>query len=230
MKQLLWKLVPTPLKELYRRQKYRTGEDHRLEAMVGPPGVWQESRNFQIDFLCTRGLQPWHTLLDIGCGPLRGGIPLIAYLDTGNYTGIDIRPDIIKEAKIQVRKSKLNHKKPTVVASSTFGEQELGVMTYDYIWCFQVLYHLDDDIAKACLCRISSLLSDGGVCFANVNVKHEEGHWLEFPYIRRSLEFYEAIALKHGLTTNNLGEQRDWGYTTKVAGQYDTLLEFRTMG
>ncbi|HTR18374.1 MAG TPA: hypothetical protein VMH91_00090, partial [Candidatus Paceibacterota bacterium] len=45
---------------------------------------------FQLERLIAHGIKPQHTLLDIGCGYLRGGQYIIDYLEEGNYTGTDI--------------------------------------------------------------------------------------------------------------------------------------------
>jgi len=228
------KMMPAPVKSMYRnlvtpdtKDAQARTEEERLEEMVGPPGVWQESRDFQIDFLRRNGLEPGDSVLDIGCGPLRGGIPLIRYLDEARYTGIDIRHRVIEEAWSQIRNEKLTIKAPNVVVSNSFGREELGDTRFDCIWCFQVLYHLDDQLVEDCLAQIACRLAGHGSCYANVNLLSEEGRWKEFPYVRRSLEFYESIASRNGLQTRDLGQQRDWGYTNKVPGQYDHMLEFK---
>lgn len=61
------------------------------EGKVGLPEAYHQKQKFQNDFLKSHGLLPHNKFVDIGCGVLRGGLPLIAYLDTGNYVGIDIR-------------------------------------------------------------------------------------------------------------------------------------------
>ena len=49
------------------------------------------------------GLKPEHKLLDVGCGPLRGGIKFINYLEPGNYYGVDKRADVIDESNRMMR-------------------------------------------------------------------------------------------------------------------------------
>src|SRR5256885_1508932 len=44
---------------------------------------------YMFDFLVESGLRPEHRLLDFGCGALRLGVWALAYLDQGNYFGID---------------------------------------------------------------------------------------------------------------------------------------------
>ena len=65
--------------------------EERRHSLVGPPDLWEMKREFQIRFLRQAGLSPEHYLLDIGCGTLRGGIPLIDYLETGHYFGLESR-------------------------------------------------------------------------------------------------------------------------------------------
>ena len=59
-------------------------------ALVGPGHLWKEKRDWQMGFLLNHGLSPSDHFLDVGCGTLRGGIPIIEYLDPGNYTGFDV--------------------------------------------------------------------------------------------------------------------------------------------
>ena len=65
------------LRKLIPSQKERL----RLEMLVGPIGKWDILRQFQLEALLKNGLQPHHSLLDIGCGPLQGGVAFIQYLD-----------------------------------------------------------------------------------------------------------------------------------------------------
>ena len=199
-------------------------DEERLEAMVGPRGVWKESQAFQLDFLRARGLTPDHTVLDIGCGPLRGGIVLIDYLAPGNYVGIDVRDEVIAEAERQISERGLAPKAPAVFTSSSFGRDELGDRTFDVIWSFQVLYHLDDALVSECLAQIASRLRPGGNAYANVNTEFPDGQWKEFPFVQRPVGFYEELARRHGLRVETLGEMGTFGYTTKVGGHRNQML------
>lgn len=222
-------ITPEPVLNLYKaRQQKLRGEEERLQAMVGPPGLFKESRDFQLQFMLKRGLKPENSLLDIGCGPLRGGILFIDYLDSAKYAGVDIRPEMIEEGLGQIKKYGLSGKNPTVRVSSSFGLEELERHTFDYIWCFQLFYHLDDELMDACLKSISTLLAPGGSCYATVNTTSNDGEWLEFPYLKRSLEFYEKMSDSHGLSMTDLGPIRDWGFTTVAnVGHHNPMLEFR---
>jgi len=213
---------------MLRRLRERYGrEEDRLEALVGAPGLWKQTREFQFEFLIGRDLQPRHRLLEIGCGPLRAGIPLIRYLDRGNYTGVDVRPDSVATAWRQIAKAGLVEKAPQVTFSTSFGGNELRGRTFDYVWAFQVLYHLEDPLAEACFAQVRQYLDRDSVFLANVNAVGVDGAWKEFPYLRRDLKFYRALAERNDLSMKVLGQLRDFGYTQKVPGKVNHMLEFR---
>lgn len=62
---------------------------------AGHPAIGPNSRPVRaptelLDFLKRYGLQPGDVAVDYGCGSLRLGEALIAYLDSGKYWGVDI--------------------------------------------------------------------------------------------------------------------------------------------
>lgn len=59
-------------------------------------GLWDQMGALQRDFLIARGMKPEDRVLDIGCGAMRGGAPLAAWLDPGGYYGIDISQSLIE--------------------------------------------------------------------------------------------------------------------------------------
>ena len=66
----------------------------------------------QFDYLVRHGLRPEHRMLEIGCGNLRAGRLFIGYLDTGNYYGLDISPDILIAAQETLVSYDLREKLP----------------------------------------------------------------------------------------------------------------------
>jgi hypothetical protein len=52
-------------------------------------GLWDELGTLQLAFLIEHGLQPHHTLVDIGAGSFRAGVKLVPYLNPGNYCATD---------------------------------------------------------------------------------------------------------------------------------------------
>lgn len=203
-------------------------EEARFEAMVGPPGLWQHMRDFQMSFLMSEGLEPTMSLLDLGCGPLRGGLPLIRFLECGKYTGLDVRASVIEVAYGQLAKNKLADKNPTLVVSSSFGKDELGTREFDIVWAMSVLFHLGDDLVRDFLRNLRPRVQKGCI-YANVNVDTSpiRAQWLEFPFMQRPLSFYEDMAASVGLGVTVLGQLHELGFSANTAGRDGYMLAFR---
>src|SRR5947209_3842440 len=72
----------------------------RHRELVG--GAWEEIGKLQFSFMIDKGLSPDHTLLDIGCGSLRGGVHFVPYLNKGNYFGIDINQSLLDSGRKEI--------------------------------------------------------------------------------------------------------------------------------
>lgn len=187
-------------------------ERKELALAMGFEGQWDEHRRFQMAFLKEHGLQPTHRFLEIGSGPLTLGIPIIEYLDKGCYTGIDVRGSVNDIALRQIAKNHLAAKNPRIVTSANFGDTEVGEAKYDRIFSFSVLFHLTNELADQLFSRIARTLASDGVHFGNINTDVEESEWLEFPFVRRDVEFYRDLATRHGLILDELGPMHALGF------------------
>lgn len=206
-------------------------EQYRLDRMIGPLGYWKEMQEYQLNLLKKMGLKPYHTLLDIGCGPLSGGLAFIPYLDSGHYVGIDIRSNSIAEAHIQVAKAGLADKTPFLAVSSTFGRNELGDLKFDYVWASQIMYHFDPEKIESCLEQVSARLKPDAKFYADIistpNMVTPDKRWFEFSFYFHSLEHLNTLSKKHGLTMSNLGKIEEFGYPVDWGFKLNYLLEFR---
>ena len=188
----------------------------KRHSLVGSKRLWKMKRDFQINFLKGVGLRPEHRLLDIGCGTLRGGIPFIEYLDAGNYCGLESRENVLAEAKLELRDSGLENKKPALVHSPDLAALELG-RKFDFVWAFSVLIHMNDEILNECLKLVATHLDDQGIFYANVNFgEHHEGSWQGFPVVFRSEDFYKEVAARHNLKVAAIGTLGSLGHDSGV--------------
>jgi cyclopropane fatty-acyl-phospholipid synthase-like methyltransferase len=202
-------------------------EKHLLEDSMGFRGQWDEHRHFQIEMLKAQGLEPVHDFLEIGCGPLTAGIPVIDYLEPSRYTGVDIRNSVLDMSWREVGKARLSSKNPRLICSSSFASEELGDRRFDVIYSFSVLYHLSDDILDSYFGTISTRMKRSGFCIANVNTHIPSDKWLQFPFLMRSIEAYEDLASKHGLETTNLGTLQKNGFRNQAMERLNPLLKFQ---
>jgi SAM-dependent methyltransferase len=219
---LLWK-------KLY-RVKSRLGlvsAFERRQAMVGPSHLWKMKRDFQIHFLKSVGMVPSHYVVDLGCGVLRGGLPIIEYLDQGHYYGIEARKAVLDEGIKALQEAALQSKIPTLLVIDDLCRATLD-RDFDLIWAFSVLIHMEDRILDSCLDFVSRHLKSNGRMYANVSLGEEkDGRWQEFPLVRRSREFYMSAAERHGLQVLDVGTLQSLGHLSGSPSQdMQLMLEF----
>jgi SAM-dependent methyltransferase len=197
-----------------------------LEDSMGFRGQWDEHRRFQIAFLKHEGLEPSHKFLEIGCGPLTGGIPVIGYLHANSYFGIDIRGSVLDLAWREVGIAGLAARNPRLICSSTFGSEELHNEQFDFVFSFSVLHHLSDELLRGYFSQVSKRLKPLGVCFAQVNTHLSDSKWLEFPFVKRTVADYYDVAGDAGLKTESLGRIETLGFRLAGEERLNEMLAF----
>ncbi len=205
-----------------------TDPEHR-KALVGPARHFEEKRRFQKEFILSQGLQPHHTYLDIGCGVLRGGLPLIEYLEEGNYAGYDVDPIIINEArKVLDENPQALNKNPDIQLVEEVAEFSSS-KKYDFVMAYAVLIHMTDEIVESCFRQCSEVLTPTGVFYANVNIGEAEriNTWKgTYPVNRRPLEFYKNLATRYNLSTEDLGQLSSLGHNADGGSNIQRMLKF----
>jgi SAM-dependent methyltransferase len=137
--------------------------EHR--EVVG--GRWDEIGDLQCRFMIDHGLQPQHTLLDIGCGSLRGGVPLIQYLEAGNYIGVDINQSLLDAGfSVELKAAGLQDKMPRENLVCLLGLEfdRLG-RQFDFGLAHSLFTHLTFNRIRRCLERLAPVIKIGGHFF-----------------------------------------------------------------
>jgi SAM-dependent methyltransferase len=224
----IWKRrIQARLFEIARMQELlEERELHALEDHMGFRGQLVEHRRFQVEELKKLGLDQSHSVLEIGCGPLTAGIPVIEFLEPDRYVGVDVRPSVLDVAWQQIGRHELSAKNPRLVRSDDFGNEELGKRKFEFIWAFSVLFHLSDDILDRLFWSVSQRLAAGGMMVANVQTDVESSTWLEFPFLKRSVEDYRLAAARQGLKTAELGTIQQRGFKLPGTEKSNPLLQF----
>ena len=127
---------------------------------------WDEIGKVQFNFLLDRGLQPTHPLLDVGCGPLRGGIHFVRYLDVGNYYGVDLSANLIEAGKYELEKAEIFNREPHFLVTDKFELHRFAVQ-FDYALAHSVFTHLPMNQIVRCLVEMKKVLKPTGVFYAS---------------------------------------------------------------
>ena len=166
--------------------------------------------------------------LDIGCGTLRGGVPLIDYLEEGHYFGLEMRADVLEEGRKELARVRLESKNPVLIVAEDITNAPLE-RSFDYAWAFSVLFHMTDEILEDCVRMVSRHLAPNGVFYANVNIGDAPpGNWQGFPVMYRSWRQYEQLCESHGLAVKDIGSLEQLGHVCGDESQdRQRMLEIR---
>lgn len=140
-------------------------EGHR--AVVG--GMWDVIGPLQRDFLIGQGLAPSHRVLDVGCGALRAGAPLAAWLEPGRYYGIDISETLIEAGHAQeIVAAGLGDRLPRANLHVTDDFEAPFGVTFDFGLATSLFTHLSLEYFTRCLDRLAPVFAPGGRFYATV--------------------------------------------------------------
>lgn len=131
-------------------------------------GLWDEIGNLQFEFLKARGLRSDHLLLDVGCGALRGGVPMVRYLEPGHYYGLDLNEDLLQAGyERELTPLGLHTRLPRehLISDSQFEFSRFQIQ-FDRAIAVSVFTHLPLDLIRVCLEKLAGSMRPGGVFYA----------------------------------------------------------------
>jgi len=115
--------------------------DHRNQGAINYVGTRSSGGRVQLELLQLEGLQESDYVLEIGCGALMSSIPMMSFLQTGHYVGIDPNKWLM-EASLQIPENQavVSEKKPLFLHNSDFDASSVNI-TFDYIFAHSVMSH-----------------------------------------------------------------------------------------
>lgn len=149
--------------------KELTGDEIAAGAhrdMVGK--TWDALGRLQFEFLVSRGLRPDHALLDIGCGPLRGGVHFIGYLEPGRYFGVDVNESLLAAGyDVELATAGLQHKLPrdNLLVDGEFQFSRFG-RRFDLALAQSLFTHLPLNHIRRCLHELARVMDPGAELYA----------------------------------------------------------------
>ncbi len=148
-------------------------------------GMWDVIGPFQLENLKRHGLRPHHTLLDIGCGSLRGGLHLIRYLDRGHYWGTDLSPKLLDSGRRFLAEEGLEDKLPRLMLAQDFLFRELDGARFDFVQAFGLFTDVPVESVESCFNNLHRVLAPGGrfyATFGNAGKYREDRYGKKFWY------------------------------------------------
>ncbi|MEA3479799.1 MAG: class I SAM-dependent methyltransferase [Bacteroidota bacterium] len=202
------------IKKIYNTEKYLKAYSHhtdlrvKLDPKSAIGGKWKEIGQLQFDFLISKGLLPNHTVLDIGCGTLRGGRHLIKYLNTANYYGMDISHQAIKYSKKLVQQENLSEKDPFLCVNKEMNLKfhEFSEQTFDYILAQSVFTHLKPEDIEECFENIDDIMHKSSAFYFTYD-KAEEYKQLSVKDFQYPYSFFKSLAEKYGFALHDCSNE-----------------------
>lgn len=120
-------------------------------------GDWETHGKLQLSFLQKRGLTKESTILDFGCGTGRFARIAVPFLNSGNYTGIDISAGAIEHCMVLgTNEGWLTQKKPIFIHGKGTLDGFRGER-FDFIWAHSIVNHCPPEINQANFKAISDI-------------------------------------------------------------------------
>lgn len=152
----------------------KTKQDDDPKELVGPGDSYEEMGEWQVNLLEQHGLTSEDKVVDLGCGVLRAGKPLIKKLAPGNYTGIDISLRTLLEGHKTLHEEKLGHKKPVLIQNRDLKFQRLPPENRgDYLLIQSVWTHLPPKELKTCIQNMHKLIKDNATIIATLYTNNQ---------------------------------------------------------
>ncbi len=179
------KFEPVTFFEEFDGVSYAEGfEPHRGNHEIG---LWQ------LNFLKSKGLEPHHHFLDVGCGDLKGGVPLIRYLNEDRYFGLDQNPIAIQQGHLSLSNED-RAKYPSFLIGGDFGIESVGE-TFNTVWAHSVFSHIDLSLCGKCMASVFKVLDTGGTFYASYFAAPDGDFWIE-PSVYREEGIREIGSMK----------------------------------
>ena len=192
------------VERLYRTKDYLDAysEDTDIRVEQDPRtavgGKWKVIGRLQFDFMVSVGLEPHHTMLDVGCGTLRGGRHFIDYLDPSRYTGIDISSKAIEFGHTLIEDEGLGEKRPKLLLNEDkrLDFSEFDDESFDFILAQSVFTHLGPELIEECFDHLGAVMTpESRFCFTfneDAMVRQSNRRGFVYPF-----SFFEDLAARH---------------------------------
>lgn len=194
----------------------------------------------QLQLLQHEGLQSNHYVLEVGCGALMSGIPIMSYLQNGHYVGIDPNPWLMNQTLLIAENQQVvKEKSPLFIATVDFDASSSNII-FDYIFAHSIMSHAADWQLSLFFEKTAQVLKKNGKLIFSIRLTEsneygntgalEATHAQEWQYpgcsffdeetvVQEALKWFSTVERKKNftavLTADNPGAFHDWFVLTK---------------
>jgi hypothetical protein len=189
-------------------------------SWVGRAELYDVIGALQFNLLTLLGMREQHTLLDVGCGSLRGGRLAISYLLSGCYFGIEPESWLIDEGiRNHMGREMVRLKQPHFSDDPNF-TCSIFDRKFDFILAHSIFSHAAPHQVKRCLSQAVQAMHNRSLLVATYNVGKSNYSGIEWIYpgaVSYTKEWFHETVSQSGLVARPL----NWFHPT---GQSWVLL------
>ncbi|HEX2580546.1 MAG TPA: class I SAM-dependent methyltransferase [Dongiaceae bacterium] len=179
------------------------GSKH-YRAWVGRADYYDVVGALQFQLLTMFGMRETSSLLDIGCGSLRGGRFAILYLEAGGYCGME--PDehawaITEGLQVHFGSDYIERKRPTFLHDGNFTLTKFQ-RRFDYLMAQSIFSHASRGQIDRCLGEAAKVMHGRSIFLATYfagEADYAEDAWVYPGITRFRPETFSALCAVHGL-------------------------------
>ncbi len=162
-------------------------------------GMWDEIGEFQLQVLKEHELTPQSTVLDVGCGSLRGGRKIIPYLEPGNYWGTELSGGMLNSGREILESDGLLDRRPNLIHTSNFSFDRLAGVEFTHVMFWGVFTDVPPESVAEAIHGLPELLTEGSIVIATFGLSDK--HRSDYRQIRfmQPYDFYERLAVESQL-------------------------------
>jgi hypothetical protein len=207
------------------------------QAYVGNAGAdYHMAGICQLELLKRNGLKRHHHVLEIGCGALVAGRPLIQFLKPDRYVGIEPNSWLVDAAyqHFPDMAEWFLEKRPLFLSRTDFDASETG-RRFDFALSHSILSHAAHWQLPVFLAHVAAVLSSYGTAVVSLRMHDEHGTLMgdsrheswQYPGASYfALESIQAEAHTVGLEATYMPEYRDF-FTRYVPSNFHDWVRFR---
>lgn len=194
----------------------------------------------QLQLLQHEGLRKHHYVLEVGCGALMTGIPLMSFLKDGHYVGIDPNPWLMNKTLLIAENQQVVKEKDPLFINTTDFDASSSNVEFDYVFAHSIMSHAADWQLSLFFEKTAQVLKKNGKVIFSIRLTEpneygntgaaEETHAQEWQYpgcsffdkatvIQRASQWFSKVEHRKNftaiLTADNPHAFHDWFVLTK---------------